>query len=139
MGGTLKPATPHQQHESLCESNATSVFDCNDVCVNKMSFGVYLEQAEIFEIFEYYFVGPFVNNKLIYFEHIQLYIKKKQVRLFWKQRSWYALVRAVNANLINHNPIQGRHFSSLGKSDPEYLTTKYGTPKQGFIVLTGYI
>ena len=76
MGGTLKPATPHQQHESLCESNATSVFDCNDVCVNKMSFGVYLEQAEIFEIFEtfdYYFVGLFVYKKLIYLENVQLY------------------------------------------------------------------
>ena len=39
-----------------------------------MSFGVYLEQAEIFEIFDYYFFGPFVNNKLIYLEHVQLYI-----------------------------------------------------------------
>ena len=41
-----------------------------------MSFGVYLEQAEIFEIFEtfdYYFVGLFVYNKL-YLEHVQLYI-----------------------------------------------------------------
>ena len=86
---------------------------------------MYLEQAEIFEIFEifdYYFVSLFVYNKLIYLEHVH------QVRL-----RWYAPVTAVNANLINHNPIQGRHFSSLGKSDLEYLTTKYGTPKQGFI------
>ena len=77
MGGTLKPATPHQQHESLCESNATSVFDCDDAYFNKISFGVYLEQAEIFEIFEifdYYFVGLFVYNKLIYLKHVQLYI-----------------------------------------------------------------
>ena len=74
MGGTLKPATPHQQHESLCESNAISVLDCTDVYFNNMSFGVYLEQAEIFEIFDYYFVGFFVYNKLIYLEHVQLYI-----------------------------------------------------------------